>query len=584
MHRKVPGRVQRSLFSKLISYFIVVLAIPLGLFAAYYTVTGERNQTRFLMEETAKAIQDDAQSLSSTIEEYRHKAYMISTDPLVVSILREDALQPDSRESRQLYQRLFDVMKGDTYLASANLVSDSGNVRVSTHRFPDVYDIRYQGNDWDLSNVIAQNRDSSLTASTISIGSPRITENGKQVVASIFRRVYDADGTVYGYLVVDLFLDALLGSFGEHQLLGDELLIDTESFHASSLAHPERHGTFYQFPYLAALEGNFSRSVTRMDDTIVSVQQIGTTALSLAGVVSAVPFEQNMNRWLAAFGLMMCIGIAIATTLAFFFSRTISRPIGELALAMKSVEEGSLETKETHTTIDEFTRLDNSFNAMVTQISNLLEITREEETKLAEAERKALESQMNPHFLFNTLNTIKALAKIHGEEQIYTITIKLGKLLRSAIDNHESECTLEESMALAESYLTIQQIRYGEKLSVTTSIDDRCRKTKTPKLIIQPLVENSVVHGLEPKAGQWHVEVKIGLDGDFVTILITDDGVGFPPPGVPKDLDELANSSHVGVYNVYRRLVLRYGDKMTFAITSEQDRGTAVSIRFPFSA
>ena len=187
---------------------------------------------------------------------------------------------------------------------------------------------------------------------------------------------------------------------------------------------------------------------------------------------------------------------------------------------------------------------------------------------------------MNPHFLFNTLNTIKALAKMHGEEQIYTIAIKLGKLLRSTIDNHESECTLKESMALIDSYLTIQKIRFGEKLHVKTKLDPACEMVKTPKLIIQPLVENSIVHGLEPKSGDWNIEVLVQEQNGRIYITVKDDGVGFPPGTLPDNLDDLANSTHVGVYNVYRRLVLKYGKQMSFSIVSKEMEGTVVSISF----
>jgi two-component system sensor histidine kinase YesM len=210
-----------------------------------------------------------------------------------------------------------------------------------------------------------------------------------------------------------------------------------------------------------------------------------------------------------------------------------------------------------------------------------LQITREEQANLVEAERQALESQMNPHFLFNTLNTIKALARMHGQEEIYTISIKLGKLLRSTIDNHESECSLKESMSLVDSYLTIQKIRFGEKLHVQLELEESCSDILTPKLIIQPLVENSIVHGLEPKAGEWNIAVRIEKLDTNIRISIEDNGIGIPKGNLPDDLNDLANSSHVGVYNVYRRLVLKYGKHMDFSITSQEGVGTLVTLSFP---
>jgi two-component system sensor histidine kinase YesM len=581
MQRKSRKTSRKSLFTKLFSNFIVVLIIPLALFATYYTLSGERNQARYLMGQTKSLVHADAQNLSTLMEEYRHKAYLLSTDPSVVSILKEDSLDVNSSSSRKLYQLLFDVMKGDTYLASAHLVSSSGKVRVSTHEFPEVYDLRYQGNDWDLSNVITQNQKASPTASTISINSPRIAENGRMVICSILRRVYDREGTIYGYLVVDIFSEAFSEIGNKNLLLTEELLFDPLQYYATSLLHSEKHGTFEQFPLLAQLKGDFNSKVSQIDDAIFAIEPIGSTGLVLAGSISSVPFQQNLNQWLFAFGVMMGIGIILAATLSYFFSRTIAKPIKELALSMKAVEAGNLNTKGEASAILEFAQLDHSFNAMVLQIISLLQITREEQANLVEAERQALESQMNPHFLFNTLNTIKALARMHGQEEIYTISIKLGKLLRSTIDNHESECSLKESMSLVDSYLTIQKIRFGEKLHVQLELEESCSDILTPKLIIQPLVENSIVHGLEPKAGEWNIAVRIEKLDTNIRISIEDNGIGIPKGNLPDDLNDLANSSHVGVYNVYRRLVLKYGKHMDFSITSQEGVGTLVTLSFP---
>jgi len=235
----------------------------------------------------------------------------------------------------------------------------------------------------------------------------------------------------------------------------------------------------------------------------------------------------------------------------------------------------------TESRIAEIGQLDRTFNAMLGQITELLQLTREEEAKLHEAERKALESQMNPHFLYNTLNTVKAIAKLHDEQDILTITTKLGKLLRSSIDNREAEITLQDSLALTDSYLTIQKIRFGEKLQVTTHLDASLAKERTPKLIIQPLVENAIIHGLEPKLGNWSLSIEARLVAEMVVIKIADNGIGIPSGTLPQDLDELASSEHVGIYNIHRRLKLRYGDKASLVIQSIGGEGTMVILRFP---
>ena len=570
-----------NLFTLLFLYFLIVLIVPLGLFSAYYALAGNTNQERYLMRQAMNMATRDASTVAQALESYRHKAYQLSTNPLVVEILKADSLETESSQSRELYELLFTVMHGDIYLASANLVSNSGKVRVSTHVFPEVYDLRYQGNDWDMASIINQNSQVSPTASLISIQSHRIAENGKQVVASILRRVYDQEGTNLGYLVVDMYADALSPQVNSEHVLTDMLLVDTKSFYATSLVHPERFGSFDRFPALNTLDGDYTPRSLPSDTSIIAISPIGETGLHLVGSLSSAPFFQSMENWLSAFSTTMIIGVVLALGLSYLFSRSIARPIRNLAKRMREVEQGELEHREVSSAIREFSQLEHSYNVMIKQIISLLDLTREEQAKLSEAERKALESQMNPHFLFNTLNTIKALARLHGEEDIYTITVKLGKLLRSSIDNRESEATLEQSMALIESYLTIQKLRFADKLTTEIYLDPSCKHIKTPKLIIQPLVENAIIHGLEPKVGSWNLIVRVERTGERISITIGDDGVGFPPDRLPDNLDELANSPHVGVYNVYRRLFLKYGRKLHFSLKSKEGEGTWATISFP---
>nr|WP_321304957.1 sensor histidine kinase [uncultured Sphaerochaeta sp.] len=570
-----------NLFTLLFLYFLIVLIVPLGLFSAYYALAGNSNQERYLMRQTEAITSRDAKLVGETLENYRHKAYQLSTAPLVVEILKMNSLDAESIQSRELYELMFTVMHGDTYLASANIVSNSGKVRASTHIFPEVYDLRYHGNDWDMSSVINQNSDVSPTASLISIQGHRIAENGRQVVASILRRIYDKEGVNLGYLVVDIYADAFTSLINKELLLTDVLLVDSNAFYATSLIHPERFGSFDQFPILSAIDGDYTGRAITSGASIITISQADRSGLHLVGSVSTTPFAQNIENWVSAFITTMLIGIVLALGLSYLFSRSIARPIKSLAMRMREVEQGKLVNREVSSKISEFSQLEHSFNVMVKQIISLLDLTREEQAKVSEAERKALESQMNPHFLFNTLNTIKAIARMHGETDIYTITVKLGKLLRSSVDNHENEATLEQSIALIESYLTIQKLRFADKLTTEVYLDPSCKNIKTPKLIIQPLVENAIIHGLEPKVGSWNLSVRVERKEDRICITVRDDGVGFPPDRLPENLEELANSPHVGVYNVYRRLFLKYGRKLYFSLKSLEGKGTWATISFP---
>lgn len=195
---------------------------------------------------------------------------------------------------------------------------------------------------------------------------------------------------------------------------------------------------------------------------------------------------------------------------------------------------------------------------------------------MKEAERKALEAQINPHFLYNTLNVITSLAKIHKQEKIQQISVRLGKLLRNAIDNRDAEVTLKESFSLVESYLTIQHIRYGEKLKTSLYLDPSIEDVHTPKLIIQPLIENAIIHGLEMKMGEWIIEVEAKRVDSTIIIRVKDNGIGFDTSLLSVIAKE--NSPHVGLYNIQRRLYLRYKEQASFNILSKIGNGTEVTI------
>ena len=155
------------------------------------------------------------------------------------------------------------------------------------------------------------------------------------------------------------------------------------------------------------------------------------------------------------------------------------------------------------------------------------------------------------------------------------------RLLRYAVDNREGVEPLSGSFLMVDSYIGIQKVRFGQKLHVSMELAPVCAKVVTPKLIIQPLVENAIVHGLEPKVGQWSLDVRAALDGDgSVVISVRDNGVGFDD-SLYQDMERLAQSEHTGMYNVYKRLQLHYGKDASFIVQSTPGEGTLITLRLP---
>ena len=461
-------------------------------------------------------------------------------------------------------------MSGDTYLATASVVSKDGKVRISTHLFPEQYDTRYHNND--TTPFFEVNRLDEKNTTIITSEYRYLTQTSSLVLLNILRAIKDDNQQIQGYVALDIHQEAL-ESITKGLGFSDMLLIDSDNYRASSLVHVDKNGDFSLFPSLQEVTFPLTSSSYSTSNHIISLYKIKNTSLYIAGITETVWYEMALDQYGIIVLIIIAFGALTALIVALIISQIIGRPVDLLAERMGKVENGDLTPYQPISPIKEFHQLEHSFNSMIGQITALLDVTREEEAKVREAERKALEAQMNPHFLYNTLNTITSLAKINNQKQIQLISIKLGKLLRNAIDNREAEVTLKESFSLVDSYITIQHIRYGDKLTCSLVLDPSIEEIKTPKLIIQPLVENALVHGLEMKMGKWNIEVSAMRVSQSIHIIVKDNGVGFDT----KQFDS-NSGDHVGIENVKRRLYLRYRDKAHFMVESTIGLGTTATI------
>jgi ligand-binding sensor protein len=205
-----------------------------------------------------------------------------------------------------------------------------------------------------------------------------------------------------------------------------------------------------------------------------------------------------------------------------------------------------------------------------------------------EAELKALQAQINPHFLYNTLDSIQWLAVLRGAEDIQKTIQCLGQLLRHSLDRKSVIVNVSKELEQIRSYLFIQKMRYGEKLSYRINMEPGVLDFELPKLVLQPIVENAILHGVEPKAGSGNVCIEGWLHkGDQAIIEITDDGVGMAE-GTLSQLNaslrselEGGRSQHLGLANVHKRLMYFFGEEFGLTISSRQATGSSVRIRIP---
>ena len=208
-----------------------------------------------------------------------------------------------------------------------------------------------------------------------------------------------------------------------------------------------------------------------------------------------------------------------------------------------------------------------------------IELKLEEQKRLLlEARLDALQRQINPHFLFNTLNSIASLARLKPE-LAREMTVKLANILRALLKDHDTYVPLSEELKFTDDYLDIEVVRFGaEKLRVEKEIDPRTLEVLVPSILLQPLIENSIKHGLEPRIRGGTVTLRSQLKGDRVLIEVADDGVGMgnrPASALSR------NGAGIGMKNVQERLEVLYGSQARFSVVSNPGRGTLISIEIP---
>ena len=281
---------------------------------------------------------------------------------------------------------------------------------------------------------------------------------------------------------------------------------------------------------------------------------------------------------------VICISIGIIVT--FIFSYSIILPLNEVNKGLQQFEEGNLSISLSEKAHDEITALSIQFNHMAKKINRLLDKVKNDEKQKRKLEIQALQAQINPHFLANTLNTAAYIARMKREETIEILLNAIIELLRNSMKNDDSMHLIKNEMELIKQYITIQDYRLLGKFTVNIQIEPEIEKYSIPRFILQPVVENAIIHGVEPLDRRGAISIRGYLQDEKILFVITDNGVGMEKEQVEKMLNNRCNIetgrfSGVGIGNVNSRMQLIFGEQYGLTIKSEKNMFTSVVISFP---
>lgn len=336
-------------------------------------------------------------------------------------------------------------------------------------------------------------------------------------------------------------------------------------------------------------DSNDKVMIKRIKDNDYEIMHMDSTYTGWKTVVVA-PLEESLKvvTYIKYYSLTIAvITLIFAVILAVFFTRSIVKPITKLRKLMKRAEEGDLDSYFNSRYKDEIGELGNSFNNMLKEIKNLINLVQIEEKKKRKAEINTLQAQIKPHFLYNTLDTIQWMAQEHDAEDIVEMVGSLTNLLRIGLNNGDEIIKLRKEIEYVESYLIIQKTRYEDKLNYEINIDDNILEYDVIKLILQPLVENAIYHGIKEKRGKGKITITGGMENNKIHIKISDNGIGIKEDKL-KEINRVLKEGHssnnkigYGIFNVNERIKLNYGEEFILSYSSIYGQGTSVDIWHP---
>lgn len=414
------------------------------------------------------------------------------------------------------------------------------------------------------------------------------SDSERRVIRAV-KAVTDRNGVILYYIVVETDEKVFWNLYRDVAALDNRICFVDEQDQIVSSNDRERIGAGFEELYGKRSEEIRSGSADTMTvegkEYLVLRQPIRGVDWSIVELIpmDVILKEVSSLKIILIFLTVSMIGVSVA--LAWHFCKYFGYPIRELVRGMKQVIQGKFQIQIAYERNDEMKVLVDGFNFMVKDLKIYMDDFAYQQKLLRRSEIRALQAQINPHFLYNTLESVVYLARENSTEKIAVLVKSLIGLLRRSVGGQEDSVTIREEMEAVEEYLNIQNIRYEDKIKYSVFIEDDIRDCRVPRLILQPIVENAVIHGIVPKKGPGLISLWVSRDRDEVCIEVMDNGVGMGSEEAHAVLSgkrKGGSFSGIGIRNVQDRIRALYGEKYGLSVENEEGMGTVVVIRLPF--
>ena len=580
------------LSSKLIIVYSLLTVIPIPLLGAISYIQYTKSIEEQIGEYMPRFLNQANATIAKHMEEYAELPSLLFNSDTIISILRHDAYQSSSNYNQD--QFMVNSYLARTYLESGN-PDILGVFLISKNRLFYSARLGFKGLDGNAA-LIPYGNDLDLRGNAkvlLSNELPLTFDNGHPYLL-IMKQVQDVDnrkslGTMLVAVQLD-FIDKILRQFESNEKA--DLWLMNRSGEIIYHTDNEKIGEIdTELPKYPLLNGSFRKGSGR-NGAIISISESGMHDWIL---VHSIPLKYLTERtdWIRNVTIFMFFCIVLLTSaLSISLSLKLTRPLVKLSRLMRQVELGRFHVDLNIQSKDEIGMLARSFNSMISTIRELIEKNFEIRLRQKESELYALQSQINPHFMYNTLETINMAVEEGKSTTVVDMVTLLGRMLRFSVSNRSRFVRISEEVQHMNDFLTIQKIRFKDRLIIESAQKTGIDSYYTPKFILQPIVENAVKYGLETRK-TLRIHIRIGRElgarsgEEDLVFRIRDDG-----PGISHHrLEELersfrsdnliARDSEFGLSNVNARIVMMLGNDYGLQLHSTHGQGTDVIIRIP---
>ncbi len=521
-------RKKRSLAVKTRLFFIFTVLLLAGmiLLSGFFVIRMERQE--YVLNESKEILSVLSDNIYTNIQRYTELSRLIMTDSRVVSFLRADGSKVDQRLVDNARYGAVGVLNVTEMVDSVFIFRDDMRYTANKRSSYSLDFEKIESESWQ--NKIIEQKGKAIVSLN---GNDAVFRIDGSPVISICRAIYDVDTQERTGILLMNFSTSMFEQRLEKINTPDICIMGTDG---SFIAGNRKLKDYYDNDYDTG-EYIYEIETVKNEDMLVSAVKIPDMPMV---ILSVSPIRRGIvpNMTIAVMVGVLMLVLGMVFVISSFITKNITTPLFEISTSIESNrEKGVLEKVTVDVTNNEIGMLEDSYNNMVDHVNELFNKLLEKEQAIQKVEMRVLQEQIKPHFLYNSLETIGYLAMDAGAEKVHSALETLGSFYRIFLSKGSREIPLKNEITIIKDYLSLQKLRYGDIINDEYDIAENTKEWIIPKLILQPLVENSIYHGIRMKGEPGVIKISSHIEEDGLHIIVRDTGVGMSPEKIEEVLN-----------------------------------------------